>query len=68
MLGVPDEEWGERVVAFVVGDVELDDLRDYVRDLVQPARVGAAPARACSSAAAAAQRQGPTGCGCGTLA
>ena len=31
VLGVPDDEWGQRVVAFVVGDVELHDLRDYVR-------------------------------------
>ncbi len=23
VLGVPDDEWGQRVVAFVVGDVEL---------------------------------------------
>ncbi|WP_081682666.1 AMP-binding protein [Marmoricola sp. URHB0036] len=30
VLGVPDDEWGQRVVAFVVGDVALDDLRDYV--------------------------------------
>ncbi len=30
VLGVPDEEWGERVVAFVVGPVELDDLRTWV--------------------------------------
>ena len=30
VLGVPDDEWGQRVVAFVVGDIELDDLRDYV--------------------------------------
>lgn len=29
-LGVPDEEWGTRVVAFVVGDVSLDDARDWV--------------------------------------
>ncbi|MCW2806562.1 MAG: AMP-dependent synthetase and ligase [Marmoricola sp.] len=30
VLGVPDEQWGERVVAFVVGPVELDALRDWV--------------------------------------
>lgn len=30
VLGVPDEEWGNRLVAFVVGDVDLDTLRDWV--------------------------------------
>ena len=30
VLGVLDDEWGQRVVAFVVGDVDLDALRDHV--------------------------------------
>jgi len=30
VLGVPDETWGERVVAFLVGDLSLDDARDWV--------------------------------------
>jgi O-succinylbenzoic acid--CoA ligase len=30
VLGVADPEWGERVVAFVVGDVSLDGVRDFV--------------------------------------
>nr|WP_232523598.1 AMP-binding protein [Nocardioides sp. MAH-18] len=30
VLGVPDEEWGNRVVAFVVGDLDLDAARDWV--------------------------------------
>ncbi|WP_183095662.1 AMP-binding protein [Nocardioides stalactiti] len=30
VLGVPDEEWGRRVVAFVVGTVGLDEVRDWV--------------------------------------
>jgi O-succinylbenzoic acid--CoA ligase len=30
VLGVPDAEWGERVVAFVVGAAELAEMRDHV--------------------------------------
>ncbi|MEJ7795385.1 MAG: AMP-binding protein [Nocardioides sp.] len=30
VVGVPDEEWGHRVVAFVVGSLDLDDARDWV--------------------------------------
>lgn len=30
VLGVPDEEWGHRLVAFVVGSATLDELRDWV--------------------------------------
>ncbi len=30
VLGVPDEEWGNRVVAFVVGDLGADEARDWV--------------------------------------
>jgi O-succinylbenzoic acid--CoA ligase len=30
VLGVPDAEWGTRVIAFVVGEPELDELRDFV--------------------------------------
>jgi O-succinylbenzoic acid--CoA ligase len=30
VLGVPDEEWGNRVVAFVVGGLDLDDARAWV--------------------------------------
>lgn len=30
VLGVPDEEWGNRLVAFVVGSLSLDDARDWV--------------------------------------
>jgi O-succinylbenzoic acid--CoA ligase len=32
VLGVPDEEWGNRVVAFVVGDLDLDRARAWVAE------------------------------------
>lgn len=32
VLGVPDEEWGNRVVAFVVGDLGLAAARDWVAE------------------------------------
>lgn len=33
VLGVPDEEWGTRLVAFVVGEVGLDEARTWVAEL-----------------------------------
>lgn len=30
VLGVPDEEWGQRVVAFVAGELSLDEAREWV--------------------------------------
>lgn len=30
VVGAPDAEWGQRVVAFVVGDLPLDEARDWV--------------------------------------
>jgi o-succinylbenzoate---CoA ligase len=32
VLGVPDEEWGTRLVAFVVGDLSLAEARDWVAE------------------------------------
>ncbi len=32
VVGVPDEEWGHRVVAFVVGDLGLAEARDWVAE------------------------------------
>jgi len=32
VLGVPDAEWGTRVVAFVVGEPGRDELRDFVAE------------------------------------
>ena len=33
VLGVPDEEWGNRVVAFVVGPVSLEEARAWVAEV-----------------------------------
>jgi O-succinylbenzoic acid--CoA ligase len=33
VVGVPDAEWGHRVVAFVVGGLSLDDARDWVGEV-----------------------------------
>ena len=30
VLGLPDDEWGRRVVAFVVGGLTLEQARDWV--------------------------------------
>ena len=30
VVGVPDDEWGQQVVAFVVGAITLDEARDWV--------------------------------------
>lgn len=32
VLGVPDDEWGARVVAFVTGEVGVAELRDFVAE------------------------------------
>ncbi|MFC6288008.1 AMP-binding protein [Nocardioides sp. GCM10027113] len=32
VVGVPDEEWGHRVVAYVVGELSLADVRDWVAE------------------------------------
>ena len=34
VLGVPDTEWGTRVVAFVVGEPGRDELRDFVSEVL----------------------------------
>jgi O-succinylbenzoic acid--CoA ligase len=33
VVGVPDEEWGHRVVAFVVGDLDTEAGRAWVSDV-----------------------------------
>jgi acyl-CoA synthetase (AMP-forming)/AMP-acid ligase II len=37
VVGEPDEEWGERIVAYVVGDVSAGELDRFVRDSDQVA-------------------------------
>jgi len=32
VLGVPDDEWGNRLVAYVVGSARLEELRDWVSE------------------------------------
>ena len=41
IIGVPDEEWGERVVAYVVADdaPTLDDLRAFAREQLSAAKL-----------------------------
>ncbi|MDX6280763.1 MAG: o-succinylbenzoate---CoA ligase, partial [Kribbellaceae bacterium] len=34
VLGVPDDEWGTRVVAFVVGTADREGLRDFVAEVL----------------------------------
>jgi long-chain acyl-CoA synthetase len=38
VFGVPDEEWGQRVCAAVVGTALSDDLRAHAREVLAPAK------------------------------
>jgi acyl-CoA synthetase (AMP-forming)/AMP-acid ligase II len=38
VVGRPDERWGERVVAVVVGDVHEEQLREWAAARLAPAR------------------------------
>jgi long-chain acyl-CoA synthetase len=38
VFGVPDQQWGTRVCAAVVGPVEVDELRAYARERLAPAK------------------------------
>ncbi|MCX6434286.1 MAG: AMP-dependent synthetase, partial [Actinobacteria bacterium] len=31
VYGMPDERWGQRVCAAIVGDVDIDELQDWLR-------------------------------------
>ena len=61
---LPDDEWGERVVAWVVGDLSLDEARDWVARAAPPV-VGAARAPGPRRDADAPQRQGRPTARCG---
>jgi len=37
-FGVADDDWGQRVCAAVVGDVDLEELRGLARDQLAPAK------------------------------
>jgi len=41
VVGLPDEEWGERVVAYVVATAppSVDDLREFARDRLAPPKL-----------------------------
>lgn len=41
VVGVPDEQWGERIEAFVVssGDIDVDALKEWVREGLRSTRV-----------------------------
>ena len=38
VFGEPDEQWGQRVCAAVVGDVDLDELKAWARERLAPAK------------------------------
>ncbi|MGY1617239.1 class I adenylate-forming enzyme family protein [Geodermatophilus sp. SYSU D00691] len=38
VVGVPDEQWGQRVVAAYVGDADPDELRAWARERLAPAK------------------------------
>ena len=38
MVGVPDPEWGQRLVAVLVGDGDPAEIRQWVRERLRSAR------------------------------
>ena len=60
VAGVPDDEWGQRVVAWVVGDLALDEARDWV-SATCPRTWAPREVRVLDALPAARQRQGRPG-------
>ena len=63
VVGVPDEEWGHRVVAFVVGDLDLAG-RPRLGRRGAPALLGAARARRASTRCRCSPTASSTGWRC----
>jgi acyl-CoA synthetase (AMP-forming)/AMP-acid ligase II len=38
VIGVPDPEWGQRIVAVLVGDVDPDEIRAYARERLRSSK------------------------------
>jgi malonyl-CoA/methylmalonyl-CoA synthetase len=39
VVGVPDDEWGDLVAAVIVGDVDVDALRSFLRERLAPYKI-----------------------------
>ncbi len=38
MIGVSDPEWGQRIVAVLVGDADPDEVRQWVKDRLRSSK------------------------------
>jgi len=39
VLGIPDEEWGQKVVLLYIGNVKVDDLKSYLLNKIERFKV-----------------------------